>query len=200
MALQIIQDSREFRYDRLEMKDQLLEVRDFIKSLVVNDESSFDTVTSIYKMSKSWEKQIEFSRKIANEPDQAKINARNDMAKALMTPLKEIQEIAKNKTVAHQATLEEKQRQEQAKLKEAAELIGIEDVSLCAPLEKSIRGHGAIAYTRVVRKFRITDLSKVPVRYLQINEDAVKEAIDMGIDEIPGLEIFESKEIQLKVR
>ncbi len=122
------------------------------------------------------------------------------MAKMLLTPLREIQDIAKGKTTSYCTHLEEKKRQEQEAIRQAADLIGSDDAPYVAPVEKSIRGNGAMAYSRVVRKFRTTDLSKVPTKYLQINEDAVNEAIKMGISEISGLEIYESKEIQLKVR
>ena len=170
------------------------------QDLKVTTQFGFDTISDLYKEAKSWEKRIDFWRKEANKPDQDKINARNDKAKELLDPLKEIISISKQKTQQYHLILEEQKKKEEERAKEAADLIGMETTPYVAPLEKTIRGDGATAYTRVVRKFRTTDISLVPLKYLQVNEEAVEEAIKLGIIEIPGIEITETKETILKSR
>ena len=53
----------------------------------------------------------------------------------------------------------------------------------------------------VVRKvwaFRLTDLSKVPLQYIQLNETAVRNAIKAGERNIAGLEIFQECQVAIK--
>lgn len=46
--------------------------------------------------------------------------------------------------------------------------------------------------------FRLTDLSKVPLQYLQLNETAVRNAIKSGERNIAGLEIFQECQVAIK--
>lgn len=51
---------------------------------------------------------------------------------------------------------------------------------------------------RNVWNFRIVDLSKVPVEFLQLNSVAVREAIKAGAREINGLEIYQECQVAIK--
>lgn len=51
---------------------------------------------------------------------------------------------------------------------------------------------------RNVWNFRIVDLSKVPVEFLQLNSVAVREAIKSGVRSIDGLEIFQECQVAVK--
>lgn len=51
---------------------------------------------------------------------------------------------------------------------------------------------------RNVWNFRVVDLSKVPVEFLQLNSVAVREAIKTGVREINGLEIFQECQVAIK--
>lgn len=170
------------------------------ESLDVSNEEGFRKMTALYAESKDWEKRIEFIRKQANQPDQDRINARNDRCKDLLAPLKQIQAISKKKCDGYQLILESRKKEEEAKLRATADLLGLDDIPFLAPLEKSQRGAGAVMFTRVVRKFRTVDLSKVPLKYLQVNEDLIKQDINLGVAEIPGIEIYDEKVTQLKTR
>jgi hypothetical protein len=44
------------------------------------------------------------------------------------------------------------------------------------------------------------DISKVPTKYLMVNEEAVKRDLKLGIETIPGLEVYEETTTQLRVR
>lgn len=185
---------------QFDLKQRLGQIVLIAKNLVVNNEEAFRQITGLYSESRDWEKQIEFARKNANAPDQDRINARNDKAKELLTPLKEIQQLAKVKSAQYQAMLEEAKRQEEARIKDAVDLLGLDDMPYIPPVEKSHRGDGAIVYTKVVTKFKLVDLSKVPLKYLKIDEDAIERDLKLGVAEIPGLEIFQEKITQLKSR
>jgi len=184
----------------VDLKGRLGEIVLIANNLVVKDEVSFKKITALYSESKDWEKQIEFIRKQANQPDQERINARNDKAKELLTPLKQIQEIAKKKTAGYQEMLEEVKRQEEAKIKEAVDLLGLEDMPYLPPMIQTQRSASAVAYTKQVKRFKVEDLSKVPLQFLQLNEEAVEQAIKLGQTEIPGVLIWEEKVTQLRTR
>lgn len=184
----------------LRIKDRLNGLLEFARGLSMKSEEAFSAITSLYSDSKNWEKRIEFARKEANEPDQTRINARNDKAKELLGPLKEIQHVSKLKAEEYQKLLESVKKEEEEKIREAIDMLGIEDMPYLAPLDKSIRTEKAMVYTRTVRKFRIVDQSKVPSKYLKVNEDMVKEDMELGINEIPGIEFYEEQTTTLRTR
>ena len=200
VPIQIEDDDLFLERKQFDLKQRLGEIVLVAKNLSVTNEEGFRRITALYAESKDWEKQIEFARKQANTPDQDRINARNDKAKELLTPLREIQSIAKTKSSQYQMMLEEAKKQEEERIKEAVDLLGLEDAPYLPPVEKTHRGDGAIVYTRTVRKFRIVDRAVVPSKYLKVDEDALEQDIKLGVAEIPGVEIYEEKVTQLKTR
>ncbi len=67
-------------------------------------------------------------------------------------------------------------------------------------MEKTLRGDGALAVTKIVKDFRLSDLSKVPLKYLKLDEASIKKDIALGVDSIPGIDIFEEKKVSLRTR
>lgn len=182
------------------LKTKLKELIENTKMILVRDESSFNEITSLYKISKNWEKKIESARKEANAPDQDRINARNDRAKAVVGLLKELQGLANTKAEDYSAMLEMARKKEATALAEASQVLGFE-IDLEPQKEESIRGQGANLATRTVRKFRTVDLTKVPFKYLQVNEALVERDINkFAVDQIEGLEIYEEKTTYLRTR
>jgi alanyl-tRNA synthetase len=202
MSIQVKDEVDEFFVERsrVSLKERLDLIVTTASNLAVTNEEHFRRITSLYAESKSWENKIEFIRKEANAPDQARISARNDKAKELLTPLKQIQAIAKDKSAQYQELLEQNKRKEEQKMAQAVELLGLDEMPYVPPVDKSIRGDGALMYTKMVKRFRLTDLSKVPLKYLMLNEEAIEQDIKLGVAVIPGIEIYEEKVTQLKAR
>lgn len=172
----------------------------FVQNITVDNEPAFKTVTSLYRQARDWRKIIEEKRKAATDPFRRQVSAINDKAKSLTDPLARIEEIATMKADGYQKMLEDIKAQEDTKIRQAAEILDLNEELYLPPLEKSIRGEGAIAYTKVEKKFRLIDISKVPAKYLKLDEAAIKQDIKLGIVEIPGLEIYEEKTTQLRSR
>lgn len=63
---------------------------------------------------------------------------------------------------------------------------------------EKINQSSANSVVRKVWNFRVVDLSKVPVEFLQINSVAVREAIKAGVHDINGLEIFQECQVAIK--
>lgn len=184
----------------IDIKSRLNQILDFSKSLDVVDESGFRQIMALYAESKGWEKKIDFLRTEANGPDQERINARNDKAKELLKPLREIQQIAKTKSAQYQAILEERKRQEEKRIEDILDIIGVDEMPYIEPIDKSVRTEKGMMYKKVVRKFRVTDQALVPARYLMINEKAVENDIKLGIINIPGIEVYDEETTQIRTR
>lgn len=64
--------------------------------------------------------------------------------------------------------------------------------------QAEINQSSANSVVRKVWAFRLLDLSKVPLQYLQLNETAVRNAIKAGERNIEGLEIFQECQVAIK--
>ncbi len=64
--------------------------------------------------------------------------------------------------------------------------------------QAEINQSSANSVVRKVWAFRLTDLSKVPLQYIQLNETAVRNAIEAGERNIAGLEIFQECQVAIK--
>lgn len=64
--------------------------------------------------------------------------------------------------------------------------------------QAEINQSSANSVVRKVWVFRLTDLSKVPLQYIQLNETAVRNAIKAGERNIAGLEIFQECQVAIK--
>lgn len=170
------------------------------KEIEVKDESSYKKLTSLYRDAKDWKKNVETKRKYLVEPLRKQTSYINDKAREITDPLDLVIDLANSKTGAYMKLLEKAKQNEEQRLKDAASLFDAEDELYIPPMEKIIRGEGAIAITKTKKCFKVTDISKVPVKYLQVCEKAVEQDIKLGMLDIPGLEIFEEQITQLRVR
>lgn len=64
--------------------------------------------------------------------------------------------------------------------------------------QAEINQSSANSVVRNVWAFRLNDLSKVPLQYIQLNETAVRNAIKAGERNIAGLEIFQECQVAIK--
>jgi hypothetical protein len=181
------------------IKKTIVDMQLYAENLDVTCEIGFKKITSIYAEAKKWEKTVDEQRKAANEPDQSRINARNDRAKDITEPLKTILTICKRKADSYSKHIEELKRKEEEKITSAA-LLFTEDVPYIAPLAPTMRGQGATATVREETRFRVVDQNLVPRKYLVIDEQRIKQDIKLGVAVIPGVEIYTEKTTNLRVR
>jgi len=134
-------------------------------------------------------------------------------AKVISAPFVEAKEILDGKQIAWARVIRDKERAEQAERDriEAKRLQAIEKkkkelakkgikANLPEPVQeekpeekKSVKISGMYSTSNVlfVKKVKLVDLSKVPVKYLLLNEPLANKDIKAGVDEIPGCEIIE---------
>jgi len=66
--------------------------------------------------------------------------------------------------------------------------------------KKQVTSSGSAAVKKVWKWKQTTDnIAEIPVRYLMLNESAIKVAIEMGVRDIPGIEIYQDSDIKLTV-
>lgn len=170
-----------------------------VNSLTVDSEPAFKMVTALYSKAREWQKLIETKRKEAIEPARKIVITINDKAKAIGAPLEEIIEIANTKAASYTRLLEQKRLADIERLNAQAALLDL-DQNIAIAQVAPPRGDGAMAYTKVEKRFRVLDLAKVPQKYLKIDETLVDRDIKLGVGEIPGIEIYEETTTLLRRR
>jgi hypothetical protein len=198
MSVELIQSSNQ--NEGLQISQVVTDMVTYIENLVVDNEIAFKSATSVYRQARDWKNIIEQQRKVALEPYRRRVVTINDKAKELSDPLDRVIEATNAKCAGYQSHLEIIKKQEESKIREAAKMLDIEAPIFIPPMEKSLRGDGAITSTKVEKKFRVTDIAKVPTKYLMVDEKAVKQDLKLGIFQIEGLEIYEEKTTTLRAR
>ena len=59
---------------------------------------------------------------------------------------------------------------------------------------------GTLAYQVKNWKFEIVDADIVPRQYLTVDEKKIREAVDMGLRDLPGVNIYEHTETRFRNR
>ena len=173
---------------------------EFTKSLIVDSDGAYKKITSLYRQARDWKKVIDGKRKELTEPLRKQVSAINDKAKEITDPLDAVIDLANRKASGYLSHLEEVKRLEDEKLRAAAAIFEAEEELYIPAMETTVRGNGAVAVKKTELCFRVVDISKVPARYLVVDEAAVKKDLRLGLVEIPGLEVYENSTTQLRVR
>jgi ethanolamine utilization protein EutA (predicted chaperonin) len=184
----------------LQVKNIIADMLSFATSLVVDNEPAYKKMTSLYSQARAWKKCVEEKRKAMTEPLRKQTASINDKAKELTDPLDGVISLANAKATSYQRLLEQKRLEDEAKLRAAADLFDAADEVYVPALEKVIRGDGASAVTKVEKRFRLVDISKVPAKYLMIDEKKLIQDIKLGLNQIEGIDIYEETITSLRVR
>lgn len=169
-----------------------------IMAIPMNCKQNYELVTDIYAQARKYLKMITEKEKKLLEPYKEKINEIRYEAKTHKEPLQRMIDICNAKADDWQKYINMKSLEKQRKLIEAAKLFGIEMPIMVDDITKPKSTKNTTSTTKTVMKFRITDLSKVPLKYLKIDEDAVNLDIKLGIHNIEGLEIYPETKTTLR--
>lgn len=71
----------------------------------------------------------------------------------------------------------------------------IRKLSEIAPLETNIKTSEGSVQFRTIQKYRILDITKIPHEYLQVNDKAIKEAMEQSTP-IEGIEYYSEQEVR----
>ena len=172
----------------------------YAKSLVVSTESEYKSMTSLYRQARDWRRVIEARRKELTEPLRNELARINDKAKEVTEPLDEVIELANAKTGKYLLLLEDLKKKREADLNAIASLFGCDEPFEIEPVKNIIRGEGAMMIKKSEKRFRLLDIAKVPIKYLMINEEAIKRDLKLGVETIPGIEVYNETTTQLRTR
>lgn len=173
------------------------------------------------KICKAQFKKLEDDRKSWVKPLNEQVKRLNGMFKIQQEPFTKIEKIAKDKIGKFMAEEEERQekirKDEQEKAdREAlaaatkasasgdeAQADAILDQSIAAgdkePEKAIVRGNlGSSTSTRSVWKHEVVDPGKVPSKYMMVDESAIKAAVKNGERDIPGIRIYEDKQVVIR--
>lgn len=196
------------------------EMADEAKAVEVTDDDSLKYAVSLGGDAKKIAKAIEAQRKkVIQEPSDF-VKAVNNFCKLFTEQLSQAEAVLKKKISEYQYQQElERRKREEAARKAAKELQEklnreAEEASRKAqadnpdakpitapvvqepivPKESNVTRTetGIAAYQRKTWTFEITDEAQIPREYLKIDEGKIRDAIKMGVREVPGLRIYET--------
>lgn len=194
MSLDIMLDKQ--AGGKVEANNYITKMLQEVQGLEVTDDQTFSSMTCYYKESRELKKLVDLAKEAKCAPYKKIINEANDIAKSLHAMLDNVEEVTKNKSGSYLKALEARQLEEQS----AAELLDSSAILTAQPMEKSLRGEGAIVYTTKEIRFRVVDINSVPRKYLVLNETAIKQDIKLGVNEIAGIEIYEEEITKMRTR
>lgn len=185
---------------KLDANNFVAEILERVRGLEITDEDSFSAVTYAYRESRKIRKQLEEEKKLWLAPYKLVIDHANDVAKKLTAKLDEAEEIANRKTSAYLKQMEQKKLEEQRLRQEEVVKSGESNLEIYEPVDSTLRGEGAMVYTVKEKKFRVIDVNSIPRQYLMVNEALIKQNIKLGVNEIPGVEIYEEEVTKMRAR
>lgn len=186
----------------------LTEILMEVHNINVTDDMSEKKAIDIGVKSKNFIKKIEDKRKeIIKEPDTF-VREVNSFCKGFKDQLDEIISTLKGKISQHQYKKELERRKKEEEMRKAQEElkkkieeeaskynIEVPVMNLPEPVIKKTTitrtESGSSAHLKNIWDFELVDLSKVPINYLCLDEKKIKAAINSGIRNIAGLNIFE---------
>jgi hypothetical protein len=171
-----------------------------VEKMEINSDADHAKIRPHYSNAREWKKRIEDFKKDAAAPLKKRIAAINDKAAELLDPLERIISLCNEKTNAYMKSLESKAKAEKEAAREAAEILGLSETVYVPEVSHTLKGDGALAVTKTIKKFRVVDASLVPLKYLLVDEKAVQNDLKLGIQTIPGLEIYEETITTLRTR
>lgn len=171
---------------------------DEIMAIPMNCKQNYELVSDIYSQARKYLKLITEKEKKLLEPYKEKINEIRYEAKTHKEPLQRMIDICNAKADDWQKYLTIKSLEKQRKLVEAAKLFGTNMPIMVDDVTKPKSTRNTTTTIKTVMKFRVTDISKVPLKYLKIDEEAVNLDIKLGIHNIDGLEVYPETKTTLR--
>ncbi len=210
------------------LKSKITEVAQQCKGLVIIDEHSLNTGKELAIKAKKITTAIEDHRKEITKPFfEAKQNI-DKVAKELTEGLNEATKALRDQILAYEVEQERKRKEELRRLEEERkrkeeELRKAQEESIADLHSMSKNGDVELVMLppelpeiaelkqqemelsqqkskniRLYWTFELTDINKVSIDFLILNEKKVKDAIASGVREIPGIRIFQEERLSIR--
>ena len=122
-VINLDENTMEVAFDQSEgaIKNVIGDLLSYTKSIAVETESTYKTMTSLYKQARDWKKVIESRRKELTEPLRRETSRINDKAKEITDPLDTVINIANSKSNQYMLLLEEEKKKKEEERRRKAE-------------------------------------------------------------------------------
>lgn len=171
----------------------------------VKDKEDFERGTIFLSQISEFKKAVEASKEFIYRPAKEVVDNISKRYKPLLDGIDDcINKIKRPMTefaTAERKRIEAEQAKEQARLEKLADKAELKPTANnIAKVEASADKIASLVdsapkNTREVWKFELLSLAKVPLEFLQLNEQAVRAALASGVREISGLKIYSEQSI-----
>lgn len=166
-----------------------------LKSMQMKKESEYLYVTQTYKEVRHIRKAAIDLEKTLCQPFRDKINQIKYQIKKITEDCDTVIRLCNQKHNDYNKYTEDRKR----KVEEALRLLE-EDTPIVIESPKAESTPHTTTMTRKITKINVLDITKVPTKYLQLNEALVQKDIKLGIRNIEGLEITEEEKTTLRIK
>jgi len=185
--------------------DRARAIREEAVGMEVFDDQTRDYGVSFLGKIATAKKELEAQRTWFVKPLNDQVKVINDRFKEFTGPVLEADRIVRDKVSGYQveqqrlATEAQKKALEEARQKteETGEVV---PVVMPQEPERVVRTESGKAFTRMVWDFKVVDESKVPEQYKIVDERRIRAAVQSGIRQIPGCEIYQRAELTVSGR
>lgn len=154
--------------------------------------SAMDLIDSIYSEAKPIVKMIEKMEMAQKKPHKDAIQKITQAASKATDRLEMAIEIAKEKASLYSKWMEEQRQMAIEECGKSGEIMTLEAAQMS--------GEGSSIVTKTKRNFKIIDINKIPINYLEPNEKLIKYTINNSENKIPGIEIYEETTTSLRLK
>lgn len=182
------------------VKQQATKALGAAQTLTITSDKDMEGATDLLSKMKTVAKMIKAQKETITKPLMEALENARGLFKPIETNLAEGEALVKRKMLDYQRIVDEKAEADRLKLAQRVEKGTMKPETAVAKMEaiqeapKAVQGKvGAIA-TRIVKKYRVTDESKLQREYLIPNMPAITEALKAG-KVVLGAEVYEEKVI-----
>ena len=191
-----------------EVTQQTGDIMEKAKGVVVVDDAGVESASIILKTISDAKKSIEDRRTFFVKPLNDQVKKINDLFKTIATPLSVADSLIRGKILTYrtkqqealrkeQERLDAQARKEQKKADAKAERMGVESVTITAPVVAPPPTTIGNATVKKVWKFKVVDPTIVPRDYMAVDETKIRAAVRDGIRSIQGVEIFQEDQLSI---
>lgn len=167
-------------------------------TITINNQETLEQATSTLSQLNTYLDQVTAHKEAKTKPLNSALKAIRDDYRPLETQLAEaIQSVRQSITTyateqakiaiqQEQAILNDKRTKLTTKVQQLAEIE--------QPTAKVSTAQGSITFM-TVKRWKLTDITKVPIAFLQVNEEAIKQAMKEGIP-VEGIEYYEEQTLR----
>ena len=171
-----------------------------ISDLEVNDSDACKLALNTSSDAKKILKDIVALKKKTTEPYRKFVNLVNESSKAFTDKLSIIQEIITQKVTTYEHSLLALAETHQNEAEKLSESFDIDIVTSGYNRKQIVSTAKTIVSHKIEKSFEVINDALVPQEYFKIDEDKINKAIKLGITNIPGITIIETKKLILRSR